>query len=104
MNSNSTKTFIVFILILGIVVVIAQIAGSFIQTTTSTAEVAAQSIVQLPDSFPEAALQAVTDRAQSSLPVLPDNFENGIITSVAPTVTPTPTPTLTPTPTSTNIP
>lgn len=91
---NSTRTFIIFALILGAFVALAQIVVVAIAPNKSNETITASSINLLPESLNVEQLQSFTDRAEKYLVLTPRQFEDGVDPNDALNATPTPTPTL----------
>jgi len=93
---NNTRTFIVFALILGAFVAVAQIALVLFGAKKSDDTITASSINLLPETLNIEQLQSFTDRAEKYLVLTPRQFEDGVDPNDALNATPTPTPTPTP--------
>jgi len=91
---NSTRNFIIFALILGALVAVAQIAVVVVGPKKSQETLTADSIILLPESLNVAQLQSFTERAEKYLVLSPKQFEDGVdpndVVNITPTSTPTP--------------
>jgi hypothetical protein len=89
---NSTRTFIIFALVLGAFVAVAQILVVVFAPKRSVETITAASISLLPESLNIDQLKSFTDRAEKYLVLTPRQFEDGVDPNDALNATPTVTP------------
>lgn len=90
---NSTKTFIIFALILGAIVAVGEMFFVFFGGKSQGVGITADTINQLPEKLDVDTLTTFTDRAGKYLLLTPKQFEDGVDPDAA-AATPTPSPSL----------